>query len=179
MLMLALLLLATGTGSAFNARVKNVVDGDSINVHGPDNLIVHIRLYGIDAPESKQPFGHQAKKRLAKLVARQKVNVEPLDTDRYNRTVALVRLEDGTLVNEVLVAEGLAWVYDQYCHQELCQRLLWLQDAARQERRGLWSERDPERPSEWRKEHKVEEWYKVPVRVVKTFIRSVKTVLHN
>lgn len=176
---LALVLLCGGFAWPYDARVKSVVDGDSINVHGPDLQIVHVRLYGIDAPESRQAFGYQAKKRLSKLVSRRTVSVEPLDTDRYGRTVALVRLDDGTLVNEVLVAEGLAWVYEQYCQLELCQRLGRLQAAARQQRLGLWSDRDPERPSDWRKEHKVDEWYMAPVRVVKTLVRGVKAVLHQ
>ena len=173
-------LLVARSAWGFDARTKAVHDGDSINVYGPEELVVNIRLYGIDAPESKQPFGYQAKKRLSKLVSRKHLSIEPVDTDHYNRTVALVRLEDGTLVNEVLVAEGLAWVYDQYCHKEdLCQHLLELQKRAQQDRLGLWAENDPQRPADWRKEHKHEEWYKTPVRVVKTFARKIKVALHR
>lgn len=164
---------------AFQARTKSVHDGDSINITNSDGVVVNIRLYGVDAPELKQSFGYQAKKRLIKLASRQTVDIEPMDTDRYGRTVALVRLKDGTLVNEVMVAEGLAWVYDAYCHrEELCRNLHSLQDRARQERRGLWAESDPTPPSQWRREHKAEEWYKAPVRVMKRLVHKVKVVLH-
>ena len=177
---LILIFLVANSAWAFEARVKSVHDGDSINVYGPGDLVINIRLYGIDAPESKQPFGYQAKKRLSKLVSRKTLNIEPVDTDRYNRTVALVRLEDGTLVNQIMVEDGLAWVYDQYCHKEdLCQHLQELQARARQERLGLWAESDPQRPSDWRKEHKFEEWYKAPVRAVKTIARKIRVVFHQ
>ncbi len=175
------LLLVLGLAApawAWQARTKFVYDGDSLNVVKQDGSLETIRLYGVDAPEVKQPFGYQAKRRLAKLVGRKQLEIEPVDTDRYGRTVALVRLRDGALVNEVVVAEGLAWVYDDYCRQELCQRLRGLQDAARSERRGLWSENDPQRPSEWRREHKTEEWYKKPVRVMKAIAKKVRVVLH-
>lgn len=98
---------------AFQARTKTVHDGDSLKVQRADKQLVTIRLYGIDAPEFKQAFGQDAKKRLMALVARKNVDIEPVDTDHYGRTVALVRLKDGTLVNEVMVADGLAWVYTQ------------------------------------------------------------------
>ena len=160
--------------------MKTLRDGDSLTATGPEDALVNLRLYGIDAPEYKQPYGLQAKKRLSKLLARRSFQVEPVETDRYGRTVALVRLEDGTLVNETMVAEGFAWVYDQYCRQEeLCQRLRELQNKARDERRGLWSEENPVRPSDWRKEHKVEEWYETPLRVANKLMRKVKVVLHR
>lgn len=177
--LLALVLCLAGPAWAYTARVKSVHDGDSINVHSDEKAVENIRLYGIDAPEARQPFGYQAKKRLSKLVSRQTVDIQPLDTDRYGRTVALVRLQDGALVNEVMVADGLAWVYDEYCQQDLCQHLADLQAGARQERRGLWAESDPQRPADWRKEHKAEEWYKAPVRALKTIARKIKGVFQR
>jgi len=179
---ISLLFLACGSrlAWAYTAHVKTVRDGDSLTASGADGALVHVRLYGIDAPEYKQSYGLEAKKRLARLLSRKNVDVEAVDTDRYGRTVALVRREDGVLVNEVMVAEGYAWVYDLYCRQEaLCERLRELQDKARAERRGLWQEDDPLRPSDWRKKHNVEEWYKKPVRIVKSFARRVKGAIHR
>ncbi len=174
-LLIALLCLPEN-GWTYLARVKNVHDGDSIAVYGPDEQIVNVRLYGIDAPEFKQAYGYQAKTRLRKLASRQTLDIEPVDTDRYGRTVALVRAKDGTLLNEVLVTEGLAWVYEQYCHKDICQHLKELEDQARQERRGLWTDPDPQRPSDWRKQHKTEEWYAAPVRAMKKLTRKITGV---
>jgi endonuclease YncB( thermonuclease family) len=178
-LLLACLLLPA-QALAYTAHAKTVRDGDSIAAYGPEDALVNIRLYGIDAPEYKQPYGLQAKKRLSKLLGKREFQVEPMDTDRYGRTVALLRLPDGALVNEALVAEGAAWVYEQYCREaELCRHLRELQDTARAERRGLWAEADPTPPWEWRKQHKTEEWYKAPVRAVKRLTHKVKVVLHR
>jgi len=177
---LMFVLCGSSVAWAYTAHVKTVSDGDSLTVSGADGAVVHVRLYGIDAPEYKQSYGLQAKKRLAKLVSRKDVEVEAVGTDRYGRTVALVRREGGVLVNEAMVAEGYAWVYGQYCRQEtLCQRLRELQDRARAERLGLWQEDDPLRPADWRREHNVEEWYKTPVWIVKSVARKVKGAIHR
>lgn len=159
---------------AFMARAKSVHDGDSIQVRRKSGSLVNVRLYGIDAPELMQPSGRDAQKLLASLAARRPLNVQPVDKDRYGRTVALVRLPDGTLLNEVMVAEGLAWVYDQYCQEALCPGLRELESQARTERRGLWAVANPTRPSEWRREHKTEEWYLAPVRAMKKMARNLR-----
>ena len=159
------------------ASVKGVHDGDTITARRNDKTVVTLRLYGIDAPELKQAYGRHAQQLLSSLAARQRLVVEPLDTDRYGRTVALVRLPDGTLLNEVLVAEGLAWVYEEYCHEDLCKHLRELERQARRERLGLWAEADPTRPAEWRRRHKVEEWYQSPLRAIKKVARGVGSVL--
>jgi len=117
-LTLALTLALAAPALAWDSRTKSVRDGDSIDVSNADGVVVNIRLYGVDAPESKQAFGYQAKKRLSQLVSRKALRIENVDTDRYGRTVALVRLSDGTLVNEEMLRSGLAWVYDQYCLRE-------------------------------------------------------------
>lgn len=160
---------------AFSARVKSVRDGDSVTVAANDGALTHVRLYGIDAPEYRQPYGRQAKRLLTRLVGRKTVEVEPMDTDRYGRTVALLRLPDGAFVNEALVDAGAAWYYGQYCRQaDPCERLRDAETLARAQRRGLWAAAAPERPSDWRREHKREEWYKAPVRVMKKLTRKVK-----
>jgi len=180
LLALVLVLALAAPGLAWESRTKSVRDGDSINVTNDDGVVVNIRLYGVDAPEFKQAFGHQAKKRLTQLVSRKVVRIENVDTDRYGRTVALVRLSDGTLVNEEMLRSGLAWVYDQYClREDFCAALRLAQAEARSAGRGLWAESSPTPPWEWRREHKTEEWYAAPVRAMKTIARKIKVVLHR
>jgi micrococcal nuclease len=176
---LALILALASPALAWESRTKSVRDGDSINVTNDDGVVVNIRLYGIDAPESKQAFGYQAKKRLTQLVSRKTIRIENMDTDRYGRTVALVRLSDGTLVNEEMLRSGLAWVYEQYClREDLCESLRQAQAEARSAGRGLWAEANPTPPWEWRKSHKTEEWYAGPVRAMKTIARRIKVAIH-
>lgn len=164
---------------AWSGRVHGVHDGDSIDVTNAEGALVTLRLYGIDAPEAKQSFGFQARQRLRKLVSRRSVEVSVLDTDRYGRNVALVRLADGTHVNEEMVRAGLAWVYDAYCQDEaVCALLRQAQAEARTAGRGLWAEISPQPPWEWRREHKSEEWYKAPVRVMKKLANKIKVIIH-
>ncbi|MDP2847161.1 MAG: thermonuclease family protein [Humidesulfovibrio sp.] len=170
--------LLSGVGWTYPARTVSVHDGDTLKVRLVNNELVTIRLYGVDAPEAKQAFGLNARKRLASLVSRRDVEIEPVETDRYGRTVALVRLKNGTLVNEVMVADGLAWVYEEYCHKELCLGLKDLETSARMDKLGLWGDSNPTRPSDWRREHKTEEWYQKPMRALETIARKIKVVLH-
>ena len=47
------------------------------------------------------------------------VEVNPVDVDRYGRTVGIVKIE-GVILNQELVREGFAWVYPDYCHRQIC-----------------------------------------------------------
>jgi len=174
---LCLSLAAPSSATAFFARVSRVHDGDTVTVTSDDGAATRVRLYGIDAPEYKQSYGREAKTALVRLVRRKTLDVARVDTDRYGRTVALLRLPDGTLVNEALVAEGAAWYYGEFCKRDdPCQHWRVLEEQARAERLGLWAQADPQRPSDWRREHKKGEWYTAPARAVRKVVRKVKVV---
>jgi len=53
------------------------------------------------------------------LVFTKVIEVEPVTTDRYRRTVALVRVGD-TVVNEELIREGLPRVFTRDWDQTIC-----------------------------------------------------------
>jgi endonuclease YncB( thermonuclease family) len=95
----------------------SVIDGDTLEVHGQ-----RIRLYGIDAPESRQTCeaagqtyrcGQQAALALADHVGQRTVACEPRDTDRYSRIVAVCRAGAEDL-NGWMVRQGWALAYRQY-----------------------------------------------------------------
>jgi micrococcal nuclease len=68
----------------------------------------------VDAPESSQPYGPEASRRLAQLLPMGRaVTLRTVETDRYGRTVAEVFV-GGVSVGQTLVAEGYAVVYRQY-----------------------------------------------------------------
>ena len=56
-LFLQLVLFQAGAGWAWTGKVVGIADGDTITVLRDGHDHVKIRLYGIDAPESGQPFG--------------------------------------------------------------------------------------------------------------------------
>jgi len=78
------------------------------------------RLFGVDCPEKRQAFGKRAKQFTSSLVFGKVVNVTPVTKDRYGRTVALVSV-NRKLLNEELIKNGLAWVYNRCCHKALPQ----------------------------------------------------------
>jgi endonuclease YncB( thermonuclease family) len=131
--------------------VTRVVDGDTLEVQlssGP----IRVRLHSIDTPEWNQPWGAQAKAALASRVEAQRVTLDVVTQDQYDRLVAVVLLDDGN-VNAWMVQQGHAWAYRQYLEDE--QYCAW-EGAARISRRGLWSQApaDWRAPWEWRaKEH--------------------------
>jgi len=153
---LLLVVLVAWPAWAWQGRVVRVLDGDSILVH--DGAKIHeIRLYGIDAPEYKQPFGRAAGRITRKILLRKSVQVEQVDTDRYGREVALLYLGD-KLINKELVRKGAAWLYPRYCkRKKLCSGIRDAQQWAREHRVGLWSLDNPLSPWKWKQRNK---WHK-------------------
>ena len=97
-LFLQLVLLQAGAGWAWTGKVVGIADGDTITVLRDGHDQVKIRLYGIDASESGQPFGKASKQNLSSMVHGQSVQVKVMDTDRYGRTVTRIFV-DGEDVN--------------------------------------------------------------------------------
>ncbi len=138
--------------SVFGGKVVKVVDGDTVTILD-NNTQYKIRLQGIDAPERKQAFGNASRKHLASLVAGKTVTVKWDKRDRYRRIVGFV-IVDGHDVNLVQVKAGMAWFY-RYYQKELSaenrQRYAQAEDEARANKKGLWQDKNPMPPWEWRR----------------------------
>ena len=107
-----------------------------------------IRLHGIDAPERDQPYGDIATAALKYMVGRSVYYVET-DTDRSGRMVAtLYHSKDGYDINASMVCAGYAWWYERYAPDS--QVLDNCQVEAQQTPKGLWEDKDPMPPREWR-----------------------------
>ena len=121
--------------------VTSVAQGDSIQVQ----TFGAVRLLGIDAPRAGrglapgEPFGREAKDRLAGIVGHRWVRLEFAEGPRgeRGRHAAYVILEDGTFVNAVLVREGLARATARGSSRRAGE-LRRAEDEARAARRGLW-----------------------------------------
>ena len=127
--------------------VIGVSDGDTLTVRDGDTKTV-LRLAEIDAPERTQPYSQVSRRNLAALRQNaQAVEITPVDTDRYGRTVAHVRC-DGVHVNWRQVEDGLAWCFRRYLKaKDVC---VPLEKTARDAKRGLWREADPVAPWDFR-----------------------------
>ena len=148
-ILLPLLLLFTlsAQAEALEGKVVKIADGDTLTLLTPSNQQVKIRLAGIDTPEKKQPFGNKAKQALSNLAFQKQALVEIETKDRYGRTIGVVFV-DGLNVNAELVKQGMAWVYRKYTDDK---RLYALESEAKQAKRGLWLDKKPIPPWEWRR----------------------------
>lgn len=129
-------------------KVVAVTDGDTIKVL-VNKKEVKVRLYGIDTPEKKQAFGTQAKKYTSNKCFGKVVTVKEQGKDRYKRTLGYVILPGKKNLNELLVRDGMAWWYQQYAPNN--KRLKQLENDARKAKRGLWKDKAPVPPWEFRK----------------------------
>ena len=145
----AVLAAKCGVGTPhFSGKMVAVLDGDTIDVMR-DGRAQRIRLHGIDCPEKTQPFGTKAKHFASSLAYGAVVRVEERDTDRYGRTVGVVALPDGRILNQELARAGLAWWYREYAPGD--RTLEALEREARENKRGLWSDPHAEPPWEFRR----------------------------
>lgn len=141
------------TAQTLYGRCSYVQDGDSLKfVQEGQSREVRVRLYGIDAPEKKQDFAAQARKKLEKLARGKKIRLEVMDTDRYGRYVAKVYVGQ-TYVNLEMLKAGLARFYIFYADAEKDSALADAEIAARKARRGLWSSDVAVNPREHRCTH--------------------------
>jgi endonuclease YncB( thermonuclease family) len=133
--------------------VVGVADGDTITVLDGTNTQHKIRLMGIDAPEKKQAFGNVAKKALSDLVYKKQVTIDYNKTDRYQRLIGKVILNNVD-VNLVMVTQGLAWHYVKYQNEQTLEdRGLYAQAEldSRLLKRGLWLDKEQIAPWDFRK----------------------------
>lgn len=152
----ALLSLMAFSASAdtLTGHIVAVQDGDTLTLLDVSQHQHRIRLAEVDAPEighgknrPGQPFGQQSKQSLSDLAYDRYATASCPSTDRYGRSVCTVYVNDVS-VNAQQVARGYAWVYRQYAPAN--SPLYKLETQARASGIGLWQERTPTPPWEWR-----------------------------
>lgn len=129
--------------------VIDVIDGDTVTLleKTPERMRTHrIQLEGIDAPERGQNGYESAKEYLEKLVWGETVTVRYTENDRYGRILGEI-WHGKMLVNEEMVKEGWAWIYEK---SSASRKLISLETDARKSQKGIWSEPNPIPPREWR-----------------------------
>jgi endonuclease YncB( thermonuclease family) len=135
---LPVLLLAPALHAAtFRATVSHVSDGDTLWVRrSGGDAPVPLRLLDIDAPETCQAFGPQAKQALRRRALRRMVVVHTRGQDDYARTLARVDLH-GEDLGAWLVRNGYAW---SATFRGRPGPYAALEARARAEHRGLWAQ---------------------------------------
>lgn len=120
------------------AGVASVIDGDTLEIHGQ-----RIRLFGVDAFESRQtcdegakrwPCGRRAAQALADYIGRNTVVCQAQGARSYDRIVARCFVKGGEDLASYMVREGYALAWTQYSMQYLGD-----QAAAKAARKGAWA----------------------------------------
>lgn len=128
-------------------QVRRVVDGDTLLLEGGE----HVRLIGIDTPETKhpdkpvEPLGPEASRFTTSLVGNGTVRLE-FDRERrddYHRLLAYVYLPGGRLLNEEIIRAGFSEAVTRFPYRgDMKQRFRAAEEEARTARRGLWRDDD-------------------------------------
>ncbi len=151
------LLLANNAfaGQTVVGMVRNVYDGDTILMTTKTQSKMKVRLYGIDAPETgrpEQPYARVARRTLMYKIMGREVTAEIIESDKYNRAVAVIRYQ-GRDINREMVSEGMAWAYRQYLQGPYVSQYINSEERARTRHKGLWRTPNPQPPWEWRKSY--------------------------
>lgn len=126
-------------------------DGDTITCQF-NTTTIKVRIWGIDAPELRQPGGVEAAYYLRAFLAGHTVTLNVRSVDRYGRAIATVTRDDGYDVGAAMLESGNAWWYAQYARAALNYRAH--EAHARARSIGLWRTPAPEPPWYWRARHR-------------------------
>lgn len=137
--------------AVFEARVVQVRDGDTIDVLLGDGRKARVRLHGIDAPEYGQRFHRQATAFVRERIDGQRVRIERVDIDDYDRLIGQIWIADQRF-NAEIVRAGWAWRYRQYAQDDA--ELQAAESQAREAKRGLWADLRPLPPWVWRRQNR-------------------------
>ncbi len=128
-------------------KVTRFIDGDTIAVDmdGKDETV---RMIGIDTPETHKPdtpvqcYGPAAAAYVKNLIGNTKVRLEAdpqnQNRDRYNRLLRYVYLDDGRLVEKVLISNGYGFAYTRFPFTKKAE-FVAAENDAKNKSVGLWS----------------------------------------
>jgi len=127
--------------------VTVVYDGDTIKVRLADGKQEKIRLIGIDAPETSSKDkktrlnAFYSKRFVFKSLYKTQVRIEYdwEKRDKYERLLAYIWTEDGTLFNEYVIQRGFAAAYTRFPFKaEYRKRFLDAEQYAKHRENGIW-----------------------------------------
>lgn len=140
-------------------RVTTIIDGDTIKVEAKDGKLYLIRMQGIDAPELRQDYGEKSKKKLSDLIKGKDVTVIIRKKDSLGNFIGTVYF-DGQDINLKQIETGSVWHYKHNGYEQRKEYQKFYERAeqtARAEKRGLWEDKNPIMPSNFRGDNQIKE----------------------
>src|SRR5215475_14221984 len=139
-------------GDMLNGRVIGVADGVTITLLDSNRQQHRIRLAGIGDPGKGQPYGARSRLNLSNRAFGKDAKADCYKVDRYGREVCIVYVH-GRDVGLAQLQAGLAWWYWKYAHEQLVSAYQSAEGRAAADRMGLWKDKNPVPPREWRGAH--------------------------
>ena len=156
--------------AALFCLVVAISDGDTLKVRcGEPGAFrqLTVRLHAIDAPELNQPFGRRAKQALSQIAYRKTARLDCEDgVDRYHRRVCRVKVAPNSCTEAhcaktldaglAMLTMGMAWWSRAHADEQSPTdrgQYAFAEFEARGKRTGLWADRHPVPPWNWRAAH--------------------------
>ena len=120
-----------------------MIDGDTFDLETGER----IRLIGINSPEYEpwkhyeEPYGKEAAQFTQQMLSGRSVTLEKdlEPKDKYGRTLAYVYLEDGQMINQILVERGYAKARYYKPNGRYYSILKEAEKEAKRKQKGMWA----------------------------------------
>lgn len=133
---------------AWQGRIVAVSAGDTMAVQPLEGGgLILVKLWGVSCPETYQPGGQLAKAFVDNLCLFKVVDIKDKVLSSANQLFAMVHLEDGSTLQQQLLQNGLAWVFDKECKG--CYRWKMAEREARKDNLGIWKQEPATPLGEW------------------------------
>ena len=129
-----------------SGKVIKIKDGDTVVVLDSLGNQTTLRLAEVDCPESSQAFGNRAKQFTANEVGNKIITYKVDSKDRYGRSIAKV-FYDGKYLSKEIIKNGFGWHYKRHSTSK---KLAALEQLAKDNKIGLWSDKRAVAPWEYR-----------------------------
>jgi len=128
--------------------VTEVIDGNTILLLTDESESYTMELYGIDCPESEQPYGEAARLFLEQKVKGKKVLAIVEGKNRWGTRQAIIIASNEDDPRHLLLSHGLAWI----CEKDAPPELETLGRDAKSKGIGLWRDENPVPPWTYRRQ---------------------------
>ena len=176
LLLLPLLFLSIAQAEMIQCESMTALTGDMILCNKAEGQKLKIKLSGLVAPKTGQAYANESRQLLSELIMpgsfdeANKITVYIFEQDTENNAIGIVYREypapdcspgfccepiSPMPVSRYLLEHGLAWYTpDDFRKDYIIPREQDLEQKARAAKRGLWADKNPVAPWEWRKQKK-------------------------
>ena len=140
----------SGLVAGEQAKVADVIDGDTVVLDRRVDGAIEVRLVGLQAPKlplgragfRAWPLADEAKAAVQSLVQGRAVTLYygGARMDRHGRRLAYLVRDDGLWLQGAMLERGMARVYSFADNRGAVAEMLALEAAARMARRGIWAQ---------------------------------------